>query len=163
MNHPVLGVLTLFISLFAAVNLSAQGDILKNQHFVEARKMIQENQEMIIREDLLLTADEEAAFWPLYEKYQADTLPIRDRYVRLIADYLRQYETGILTNQYAEQMIDGYFDVKADLMKVRKRYVRRFAKVMPMLKVARFYQLENKMAADVEAELALLVPLVEAD
>jgi hypothetical protein len=163
MNHPVLRVLTLFISLFAAVNLSAQGDILKNQHFVAARKMIQENQEMIIREDLLLTAEEEAAFWPLYEKYQADTLPIRDRYVTLIADYLRQYETGILTNEYAEQMIDGYFDVKADLMKVRKRYVRRFAKVMPMLKVARFYQLENKMAADVEAELALLVPLVEAD
>lgn len=163
MNHPVLRVLTLFFSLFAAVNLSAQGDILKNQHFVAARKMIQENQEMIIREDLLLTAGEAAAFWPLYEKYQADTLPIRDRYVRLIADYLRQYETGILTNEYAEQMIDGYFDVKADLMKVRKRYVSRFAKVMPMLKVARFYQLENKMAADVEAELALLVPLVEAN
>jgi hypothetical protein len=163
MNHPVLRVLTLFISFFAAVNLSAQGDILKNEHFVAARKMIQENQETIIREDLLLTAEEEAAFWPLYEKYQADTLPIRDRYVMLIADYLRQYETGILTNEYAGQMIDSYFDVKSDLMKVRKRYVGRFAKVMPMLKVARFYQLENKMAADVEAELALLVPLVEAD
>jgi hypothetical protein len=32
-----------------------------------------------------------------------------------------------------------------------------------MLKVARFYQLENKMNADVDAELALLVPLVESN
>jgi hypothetical protein len=46
-------------------------------------------------------------------------------------------------------------------MEVRKRYVSEFAKILPMLKVARFYQLENKLAADVEAELALLVPLVE--
>jgi hypothetical protein len=51
--------------------------------------------------------------------------------------------------------------VKGDLMEVRKRYVSEFAKILPMLKVARFYQLENKLAADVEAELALLVPLVE--
>jgi hypothetical protein len=80
----------------------------------------------------------------------------------LIADYMRQYESGILTDDYAKEMIDGYFDVKGDLLKIRKRYVRRFAKVLPMLKVARFYQLENKMTADVEAELALLVPLVEA-
>ncbi len=30
-----------------------------------------------------------------------------------------------------------------------------------MLKVARFYQLENKMNATIDAELALVVPLVE--
>ena len=34
-------------------------------------------------------------------------------------------------------------------------------KVPPELKVARFYQLENKMDAELDAQLALFVPLVE--
>ena len=110
-----------------------------------------------------MTPAEQQGFWPLYEEYRAETLPIRDRYIGQIADYMRQYETGILTNEYAEGMIDGYFEVKEDLLRVRKNYVSRFADILPMLKVARFYQLENKMSADVEAELALLVPLVEAE
>ena len=155
-------VFILVLSLAAAAVASAQADALDNPQFAAARAMVQASQEAIIREELRLTVTEEAAFWPLYEEYRSNTLPIRDQYVMLIADYMRQYETGILTNEYAKGMIDGYFDVKEDLLKVRKRYVRKFAKVLPMLKVARFYQLENKMTADVEAELALLVPLVEA-
>ena len=162
MSHSAFRIFFAILGLAIAINLPAQGDVLDNPEFAAARKMIQESQEAIIREDIRLTAAEEADFWPLYERYRADTLPVRDRYVMLIADYMRQYESGILTDDYARQMIDGYFDVKGDLLKIRKSYVRRFAKVLPMLKVARFYQLENKMAADIEAELALLVPLVEA-
>jgi hypothetical protein len=49
------------------------------------------------------------------------------------------------------------------LLKKRKRYIGQFRKVLPMLKVARFYQLENKMNADVDLQLALLVPLADGD
>jgi hypothetical protein len=35
--------------------------------------------------------------------------------------------------------------------------------VLPVRKVVRFYQLENKMDAEIEAELAVFVPLMEAD
>jgi hypothetical protein len=141
----------------------AQSRVLDNPKFIAARQMINESQDAVVRDELRLTAEEDALFWPLYEEYKADTLPVRDRYIGLIADYMRQYETGILTNEFAKKMMDDYFDVKLDLIKIRKRYIKRFGKIMPMLKVARFYQLENKMAADVEAELALLVPLVEAN
>ena len=162
MRHSAFRAFLAVLALAIASDLPAQGDVLDNPEFAAARKIIQESQEAIIREDIRLTAAEEEDFWPLYEQYRADTLPVRDRYVTLIADYMRQYESGILTDDYAKGMIDGYFDVKGDLLKIRKRYVRRFARILPMLKVARFYQLENKMTADVEAELALLVPLVEA-
>lgn len=160
--------LSLFRAAALAVGLSmastawAQG-VMDNPEFQAARSMVQESQLAIIREDLRLDAEESAAFWPLFEQYRADTLPVRDRYIQLIADYMRQYESGVLTDEYAAQMIDGYFAVKEELMAIRKSYIPRFAEILPMLKVARFYQLENKMSADVEAELALLVPLVEAN
>lgn len=166
MTNPLSRVLGLFLAVAAVTSVSAQGggsDILSNQELATARAMIQEGRETIIREDLRMTADEEAAFWPLYEDYRSDMMPIQDRYVALIADYMRQYESGELTDEDAEEMLDSYFDIKNDLLRKRKKYVRQFRKVLPMLKVARFYQLENKMNATVDAELALVVPLVESN
>jgi hypothetical protein len=166
MTNSLSRILGLFLAVAAVASVSAQdggSDILSDQEFANARAMIQEGREAIIREELRMTADEEAAFWPLYRKYRSDMMPIQDRYVALIADYMQQYRSGALTDAYAEEMLDSYFDIKSDLMRKRKKYIRQFKKILPMLKVARFYQLENKMNADVDAELALLVPLVESN
>ena len=153
----------LLLALLAAASAWAQGDVLDNPEFVAARQLIEDSHDAVIKDELRLTEEEAALFWPLYAEYRNDTLPIRDRYIALIADYVKQYESGNLTNEYAARMLDGYFAVRGDLLAIRKQYVARFATIMPMLKVARFYQLENKMTADVEAELALLVPLVESE
>ena len=166
MTNPLSRVLGLFLAVAAVTSVSAQGDrsdLLSNQELANARVMLQEGRETIIREDLRMTADEEAAFWPLYEDYRSDMMPIQDRYIALIADYMRQYESGELTDEDAEEMLEGYIDIKSDLLRKRKKYVRQFRKILPMLKVARFYQLENKMNAAIDAELALLVPLVESN
>lgn len=47
------------------------------------------------------------------------------------------------------------------LLQVQRDFVARFAEALTTVKVARFYQLENKMDAEVDAQLALVVPLVE--
>ncbi len=166
MSNPLFRALGLFLAVAAVTSVWAQGggsNVLSNQDFANARSMLQEGREAIIREDLRMTADEEAAFWPLYEDYRSDVMPIQDRYVALVADYMRQYESGEVTDEDADEMLDSYFDIKSDLLRARKKYIRRFRKIMPMLKVARFYQLENKMNATIDAELALLVPLVESN
>ena len=152
--------------LVAAIPVRAQSPdtgVLSAPELINARALLRASQESIIREDLRLTAEEEGAFWPLYQEYRADLLPNQDRYVELIAGYMRQYQSGVLTDDYAEDMLDGYFDIKADILRTRKKYISQFGKILPMRKVARFYQLENKMNADVDAELALLVPLFEAN
>jgi hypothetical protein len=166
MTNSLSRILGLFLAVAAVASASAQDSgsvILSNQQIATARAMIQESRDAIIREELRMTADEEAAFWPLYVNYRSDMMPIQDRYVAMIADYMQQYRSGMLTDVYAEEMLDGYFDIKSDLLRKRKKYIRRFKKILPMLKVARFYQLENKMNADIDAQLALLVPLVESN
>lgn len=152
--------------LLASVPTQAQDNnsgVLSNPGLANARAMIRASQDATIRSELRLTDAEQSAFWPLYQEYRADMLPIQDRYVALIAGYLRNYESGVLTDEYADDLLDNYFDIKGDLLGMRKSYIRKFKKDLPSLKVARFYQLENKMSADVDAELALLVPLVESD
>jgi hypothetical protein len=43
---------------------------------------------------------------------------------------------------------------------IRKRYVRKFRKVIPETKLARFYQIENKLDAITNFALARQIPLV---
>ncbi len=71
------------------------------------------------------------------------------------------YHNQKLTNEYADILISDYFDIKSDLLRIQKKYVRRYRKILPSMKVARFYQLENKMNADIDAELALAFPLLD--
>ena len=149
------------LMLAAAPQAIAQDDTLGNPQLENARALIQATQEALIRNDLRLTADEEEGFWPLWEEYRAATLPIRDRYVLLIAEYLRRYDAGTLDDAYAERVLMDYFEIKTGLLETRESFVERFAAVLPMLKVARLYQLENKLTADVDAELALIVPLFD--
>ena len=164
--YPLFRILGLYLAIAVFACVSAQendADALSAQELANARAMILEGREAIIRENLQLTAVEEAAFWPLYENYRADLLPIQDRSVTLSAGYLRRYESGTLTDEYVEKLLESYFDIRSDSLRTRKEYIRQFKKIMPMLKVARFYQLETKMHADIDAELAFLVPLIESN
>ena len=154
--------LTVLLTMLAMSGVStAQDGTLDNPQLEKARALIQATQEALIRNDLRLTAAEEEEFWPLWEQYREATLPIRDRYVLLIAEYLRRYDAGTLDDAYAASVLDDYFEIRIGLLETRESFIDEFAAVLPMPKVARLYQLENKLTADVDAELALLVPLFE--
>jgi len=145
----------------AAFGQNSESSAVENQTLVNARALLQAGRADIIREDLRMSDDESVGFWPVYETYHTEIMAVRDRQARMIADFLKMYRDGALSNDYAETLINDYFDIKNDLLTVQKKFVREFRKVLPALKVARFYQLENKMDAEIDAQLALFIPLVD--
>jgi hypothetical protein len=142
---------------------STKEDIVEDKRVAEARAMMQAGRDEIIEFEMGLTAAEKERFWPLYQEYRADVMVVRDRFATMIGSYLKVYEAGELSDEYAEGLLNDWLKYEEDLLKVQKQYVRKFRKVLPMLKVARFYQLENKMDAEIDAELAVFVPLMESD
>ena len=146
----------------AALGQDSESRALENQQLADARAILQAGREDIIREDLRLSDEESADFWPVYKAYRAEIMAVRDRQARMVADFLEMYRDGALSNDYAETLIEEHFDIKGELLAVQVKFVRKFQKVLPALKVARFYQLENKMDAEIDAQLALFVPLVES-
>ena len=48
-----------------------------------------------------------------------------------------------------------------DRTALRRKYVDQFAEVLPGRKVARFYQIENKVDAVIRYDLAATIPVVE--
>ena len=165
MFHAIVRTFLILIATLCSVTALAQdtgAEVAEDEQLVQARALLQAGRADIIREDLRMTDEESEGFWPAYESYRADIMVVRDRQTRMIADFLKKYRAGELTNEYAEWLIEEHFAFKNGLLKVQEKHLRQFRKVLPELKVARFYQLENKMDAETDAQLALFVPLVEA-
>jgi hypothetical protein len=81
--------------------------------------------------------------------------------VQLVADFVGKYYDYKLTDADAKQILSDYFVIKEDLRNVQKRYVSKFDKIMSSIKVMRFYQLENKISAEIDAALAVMIPLAD--
>jgi hypothetical protein len=127
------------------------------------RAMVQAGREELLRSELQFTDEEAAAFWPVYESYQVKSAAIMDRYTALLTDYIDRYERYDLNDEYAIDLLDEYFGIKQELLDVQTNYVPKFLAVLPALKVAQFFQLENKIRAEIDSQLAIAIPLIEPD
>lgn len=153
------------LAVFAAPSAaqSTDEDILQDKRVAEARALMQAGRDEIVDFEMGLTKEEARHFWPLYKSYRAEVMVVRDRYASMIGAYLRAYEAGEVSDEYAEKLLNDWLQYQQDLLTVQKQHVRKFSKILPMRKVARFYQLENKMDAEIDAELAVFIPLMESD
>jgi hypothetical protein len=158
MRYKGFAVLAVLPVLFVAAATFAQG---QNAELDEARAALQDGRDQIIREDLQLSEDELAEFWPVYQQYVADLGVVRERKAVLVGQFLEAYRSGEFTEEFAEWLIAENFAIKDAWTDVQKSFVERFRAVLSVQQVARFYQLENKMEAEIDAQLAIIVPLVE--
>lgn len=145
----------------AALGQATETSAAEDPEFKQARALLQAGRKDIIRDEIRFTDAEAEKFWPAYEKYRSDVLAVRDRHAMLVTDYLKAYREGTVSARYANTLIDDYLDIKSDLLKVQKKHLRHFRKALPARKAARFYQLENKLDVELEAQLALFVPLID--
>lgn len=121
------------------------------------RAEIQKARQAIVSKTINLTEEEGLAFWPAYRDYRLDMARLGDRLVRLITEFTNSDAT--LTDEQANRILDEYLDIKANELKVRQKHVKIFRKLLPPTKVTRFFQLENKLDAVVNYELARVIPL----
>lgn len=121
------------------------------------RAHIQKARQEIIAAAVHLTEDEALVFWPAYRDYRLDMARLGDRLVKVIQEFVGK--DASLNDEQANRLTDEYLDIKADEVSVKQKHVKIFRKLLPAAKVARFFQLENKLDAVVNYELAATVPL----
>jgi hypothetical protein len=85
--------------------------------------------------------------------------PIGDRFMAMLQDYTGSFPN--VADDKAMKLVDDYLGVENDRVALRRKYVPEFAKVLPGRKVARFYQLENKIDAVIRYDLASTIPVIE--
>ena len=123
------------------------------------REKIRADKKLLIAENMQLSEAEAKAFWPVYEAYQNELFLLQSRSIKLINDFSGAYEK--MTDKEAKKLLDEYLTIEGLRMKLRQAYLPKFRKALPEKKVARYYQLENKIHAVVAYELAKGIPLVK--
>jgi hypothetical protein len=119
------------------------------------------NKKALIAVNLKLTEAEEKAFWPLYDGYQADLEKIQQQQLTLIKDYAKEYNANSLTDEKAKQLMTDYLSTEEDTIKLKKSYLSKLDKVIPGKKAVTYLQLENKIQAIIQYDMAGQIPLVE--
>jgi hypothetical protein len=158
------GTIAAFVLLAMTSGFSVSlADEVDAEALAEARALLKAGREELVREELFLTESESAAFWPVYEQYRDEVDTIRDRQAKIISIYVEAYWAARLGDELAEKILEVHFLIEKDLLATGKKYVPRFRKVIATAKVTRFYQLENKLDAEIDVALAQLIPLYEAE
>jgi len=124
------------------------------------RDKIKADKKLLVAANMELSEAEAKGFWPVYEKYQDELFLLRGRTVKLIKDYSDAYEK--MSNDKAKALLDELMKIDSLGLKLRQAYVPKFRQVLPEVKVVRYYQIENKINAALNYELATNIPLMKS-
>ncbi len=144
--------------LICALPALAQAQEKPADNMQIVRDKIKADKKLFVAEAMQLTDSEAKAFWPVYDSYQKDWMKLNERAAALIREYANNYRS--MTNETAKKLTDEMLVIQTDQQKMKESYVPKFRKALPDIKVARYYQLENKISAVVNYELAMNIPLV---
>ena len=154
--YPFFIVLVAMLTVFIVPSM-AQEKPADNMQLV--REKIKTDKKLFIAQNMNLTESEAKVFWPVYEDYQKELGKLLDKTAKLIDNYAANFQT--MTEEAAKGLIDGYLAIETERVTLMKSFLPKFRKVLPEKKVARYYQLENKIDAVVNYGLARQIPLVK--
>jgi hypothetical protein len=114
----------------------------------------------IVGSNMNLSAAESSAFWPVYDQYEKKMDQVEDRHFAEIKDFAKSYNT--MTDADAKSKLDEVMAIAQARLDVQKEYVPKFRAVLSQIKTTRFFQIDNKLHALVQCDIAQLVPLARS-
>ncbi len=138
-----------------------QGSMETHKEEIElTRAVIKVQKKQIVAKNMGLTSIEKDKFWAVYRDYQNKMDTVNDRRVKLITGYADNLKNGSLTDEIALDMLNEFLSYERMRLITKQSFVDKFKEVLPSRKVARFFQIENKMEAIINFDLARQIPLV---
>lgn len=152
-----------FAALVLLLSLSFSPYVLFAQTQDDEEEMVESlfqiEKKAIIVDNMGFTEDESKAFWPVYNEFQQARQKLTERTIKVLKDYMNAYDT--LSNEQAGAILKEYVAIEKDRADLKAEYLPKFDKMLPAKKVARYYQIENKIEAILKYQLAREVPLVK--
>lgn len=154
----LLRLIVLGVALSLAIPAVAQDKATSNMEIL--RQKIQADKKLLVAANMELTEAEAKGFWPVYDAYQADLQQINARIGQLIKRYAEAFTAKAMNDATAKSLLDEALAIERAEVTLRESYVPKLSAVLPVTKVARYLQIENKIRAVIKYELASEIPLV---
>jgi hypothetical protein len=130
-----------------------------NDNMEILREKLRADKKLLVAQNMQLSDAEGKTFWPVYDAYQEEKSKLADRRRQVIQDYAANFQA--LSDAIAKDLVDRSLAIKQDDVKLMAAYLPQFRKAVGEKKAARFYQIESKIEAIVNFELAANIPLAQ--
>ena len=123
------------------------------------RQDIRSERKKVVAANMPLTETEATKFWPVYDRYIAETIKVNDDRFALLKEYAKNYDAA--TDEQADSFIKRWIALDQDNNQLRLKYIPEFEKVVSHKKTAMFFQIDRRVSMMIELQLASQVPLVK--
>ena len=151
-------------TLLSAQQAPASGKNMTEEQVNDAnlqlmRQDVRSERKKIVAANLPLTETEAPKFWPVYDRYIAETVKVNDSRLALLKEYANSIDTT--SEQQADSLIKRWLALDQDDSQLRLKYVPEFEKVISHKKTAMFFQIDRRLSMLIDLQLASQVPLVK--
>ncbi len=150
-----IAVLAVVLVLFTLGSASAQ---IRDETIL-TYEVLTEEWDDLIAGVLDLTEEEAAGFWPLYEDYTSLKGMLWAERIDVIAMFLAGYDT--MGAEIARGLLGASFEIEGKMLALEREYAGLFDDVIPLNKVVRLFQAENKLETTMMMEIAKDIPLAK--
>jgi hypothetical protein len=153
------------VLMIAASSVWAEDKIADVTDMDALRKAVRADRKGYVASVLKLTPAEAKRFWPAYDTYQRD-VEAADRRRAVVVEAIVILDRP-LSNLYAKTLTNELILADEQEIKARRTFHNRLIKpvpgrvIMPAAKAARYLQLESKIRALQDYDIASTIPLVK--
>ncbi len=163
MSKKIFALLVLLSAfLFVCTSVSAQVETEKGIQIEKdldlLRRDLRAEKKKIIAMNLPLTETEATKFWPVYDAYAMEMKKHYDEFYLVIKEYAANQKT--LTDEQAVAMIKRWSKIQVEVAQARQQFIPNVEKVLAGKKAALFFQLDRRLYALIDLQVASEVPLV---
>jgi hypothetical protein len=115
------------------------------------------NRKALIGQAMALTPQEAQGFWPLYDQYESKMDALEMRHADEVRAFAKAFQN--LTDADAKAKLDEVIAITQARLDTQKAFIPKFRDVISQIKTTRFFQIDNKLHAMVQCDIAQMVPL----
>jgi Spy/CpxP family protein refolding chaperone len=153
-------ILTAAVLIAAPAFAQSGGSTAADTNMEILLQKVKADKKLLVASNMDLTDAEAKTFWPLYDEYQKELEKINHSLMKTIQDYAEAFNKGSVPNDTAKKLLNDALSVQESELKTKRTYAEKIGKALPAAKTARYIQIENKIRAVLNAELARQIPLV---
>ncbi len=147
------------ISPGTAAAPASEAEKMNSEHYIElVRRDLRQEKRKIVGDAMKLKQDEASAFWPVYERYEAELNRLGDEKLALINDYADNYKT--MTDAKAGELTSKAIQLDILRTSLLQQYLPQFQKALTNRRAAQFYQVEMPLLKIVDLQIASQLPMM---
>jgi hypothetical protein len=147
------------LAVIAAPPIWAQAKPADGMDLQALRSAVRADKKALVAATMQLTDAEAKKFWPIYDAYQRDLDLANRRMNRAVEDFVALDKP--LSDRYAKNLSAELIAADEFEIKARRTMYNKVMRALPARKAVRYLQLESKIRAMQDYDIANAIPLVK--